>query len=349
VFAHLAGVVDLGRLNALLDTLLHPDFNAFLPPPVDDLGHVSLLQFSIQFVLFHAVQSTLDDPEGKQESNAFLISGLEEGDGHIQDGLHTLASVHVRKKGQGNSVGGPSIGFHLQGGDLHQACLEDEIGVSVGSAQNGVLNVMGLVVVDQGNRQDLVQREAAAKVQVVTGGAEKIELVGGGPVLHKNNQESWTFVVFEALSFIAPGGAASLLLRLGRRGLSLGPARPQSPAQGTAGPAPWESPGHAGGLPSPCTPARLNGSRGEVGGSSEIARPPARRCAVVAGGVDTVWFGGVCRGVVAGPSEFVLLPTLPEWVGWAKFWESLSLEVCPGRSADGAVQFHREEPGPMGC
>ena len=64
-------------------------------------------------------------------------------------------------------------------------------------------------------------------------------------MLHKNNQESWTFVVFEALSFIAPGGAASLLLRLGRRGLSLGPARPQSPAQGTAGPAPWESPGLA--------------------------------------------------------------------------------------------------------
>jgi hypothetical protein len=47
----------------------------------------------------------------------------------------------------------------------------------------------------------------------------------------------------------------------------------------------------------PHTPTRLSGSRGEVCGTARIVRPPARRCAVAAGGFDTVWFGGVSVGV----------------------------------------------------
>jgi len=35
--------------------------------------------------------------------------------------------------------------LHLQRGDLHQPSLEDEVGVSVGSAQDGVLEIMSLV------------------------------------------------------------------------------------------------------------------------------------------------------------------------------------------------------------
>jgi len=85
VLAQFASALEFVRLNALLETSLHPDFDSFLSPPIDDFRHVSLLEPVIQIVLLHCVQSTLDDPEGKQESNAIRVSGLEKGEGIGRD------------------------------------------------------------------------------------------------------------------------------------------------------------------------------------------------------------------------------------------------------------------------
>jgi len=93
----------------------------------------------------------------------------------------------------------------------------------------------------------------------------------------------------------APAARPLSFLHL-RCGSFTGPARPCDPARGFARPPigrtpdgnpvgllPW-TPRLRGGHPSP-TPQRQSGSRGKVGGSSWSTRPPARRCAVAAGGL----------------------------------------------------------------
>jgi hypothetical protein len=117
--------------------------------------------------------------------------------------------------------------------------------------------------------------------------------------------------------FFAPGGAAISSCTCGAAGLH--GLRGPVPRQGLHTPSHWANaqwepcrpspldpalppaaegprarpfgiPRLRGGLPSP-TPQRRNSSRGEVGGTSEFARPPARRCAMAAGGFVTVWSG----------------------------------------------------------
>jgi hypothetical protein len=51
------------------------------------------------------------------------------------------------------------------------------------------------------------------------------------------------------------------------------------------------------------TPQHRSGSRGKVGGTSESARPPARRCAVVAGGLIP---SGMGRGCIGGTGHQIM-------------------------------------------
>jgi hypothetical protein len=82
-----------------------------------------------------------------------------------------------------------------------------------------------------------------------------------------------------------------LVLRLGRRRASQGLPGPD-PARGEPRPSPLD-PAPSWWTTVPHPPARFNGGRGGVGGTSWPARPPARRCAVAAGGlVPSGWGSG---------------------------------------------------------
>ena len=72
---HFASVVEGLLSQALLDAY----FDSFLSPPIDDFRHVALPESLVQFPLLLRVQSTLDNPEGKQESHTISISGLKKG------------------------------------------------------------------------------------------------------------------------------------------------------------------------------------------------------------------------------------------------------------------------------